>query len=117
MKTQKTQQKKQIDNQNQPYFQEWLSSKVDPEIINLNVSYYDGDLALEALLGNALEKIGEGQKVPHSQQFATTSVASLLRKYEHIKEGGWWCAGVDVKDNFKDSDWGCFKPDSPRTLS
>ena len=117
MKTKKTQPKKEIDNQDKPYFQEWLSSKVDPEIIDLNVQYLDSDYALEALLGNSLEKMGEGQKVPHSQQYATTSVASLLRKYEHIKEGGWWCAGVDVKDDFKDSDWGCFKPDAPRNLN
>lgn len=101
-------------NTDKPYFQEWLNSQVDPEIIELNVKYIKGRTALEYLLGNALEKIGEGQKTPHSQQYTTTPVQRLLAKYTHVEDGGWWASGVDILNGFKESDWGCFKPDNPR---
>lgn len=108
-----TKSKPKIDK-SAPYFQEWLASKVNPEIIALNVSYYKGRAAQEVLLGNAMERIGEGQQTPHSQQYATAPVGKLLTRYSHIEDGGWWCAGVDVLKEFKRADWGCFKPDKPR---
>ncbi len=118
MKTaKKTTQNKTFPNEKEPYFQEWLASKVDPEIIELNVEYLKGNYALEALLGNALEKIGEGKKTPESNQYATAPVSRLLNKYQHLVNGGWYCAGVNVTKNYEDSEWGCFKPDNPRTDS
>ena len=109
----KTKAQLKIDKE-KPYFKEWLASKVDPEIIALNVEYYQGRAAQEALLGNAMERIGEGQQTPHSQQYATTPVANLLNRYSHIEKGGWFCSGVDVLKEFKKADWGCFKPNEPR---
>ena len=104
-------------NKEKPYFKEWLASKVDPEIIELNVKYLKSRTALEYLLGNALEKLGEGQKTPHSQQYVTTPVEKLLAKYAHVEDGGWWASGIDILDKFKEAEWGCFKPDKPRLSS
>ncbi|MGL5874204.1 MAG: VapE domain-containing protein, partial [Xenococcaceae cyanobacterium] len=36
-----------------------------------------------------------------------------LRKYQHVEAGGWWCNGIDLLTG-QGSQWGCFKPDSPR---
>ena len=112
----KTKAQLKIDKE-KPYFKEWLASKVDPEIIELNVKYLKGRTALEYLLGNALEKLGEGQKTPHSQQYVTTPVEKLLAKYAHVEDGGWWASGIDILDKFKEAEWGCFKPDKPRLSS
>nr|MDJ0728215.1 DUF3854 domain-containing protein [Prochloraceae cyanobacterium] len=37
-----------------------------------------------------------------------------LDRYRHCETGGWWCSGVDIVTG-AESDWGQFKPDSPRT--
>jgi hypothetical protein len=49
--------------------------------------------------------------------------AGMLKRYDHIDAGGWWCsAGVDSR-SFKDLQpghkpkeqiWGCYKPNAPR---
>jgi predicted P-loop ATPase len=105
MKTKKEQQKVEIDNQDQPYFQEWLESKVDPEIINLNVKYLEGNSPNEYLLyglGNE-ERINSG-----------VLRKNWLDRYSHLFGGGWWCSGVDITKQFADADWGCFKPNEPK---
>lgn len=40
--------------------------------------------------------------------------AEHKRKYQHLDHGGWWCSTLEP--NGADSDWGCFKPNSPRTV-
>ncbi|WP_013320987.1 VapE domain-containing protein [Gloeothece verrucosa] len=47
-----------------------------------------------------------------------------LQKYRHLDDGGWWCSGVDINSFVPhslvnkcyglDSEWGCFKPNTPR---
>jgi len=38
-------------------------------------------------------------------------------KYFPLENGGWWCNGVDVLNNFEPELWGQFKPKTPRTTS
>jgi hypothetical protein len=92
---------------------EWIASAVHPEIINLNVSSLSGDEALERLAENAIEAIGEDQKVPHSYQYVTSPVAKILDRYKDMSGEGWWASGIDILSG-EDSPWGCFKPDKPR---
>ncbi|WGV29078.1 DUF3854 domain-containing protein [Halotia branconii] len=49
--------------------------------------------------------------------------ASMLNKYSHIEDGGWWCnSGVDPRvfadlqpgDKPDQKLWGCYKPNNPR---
>lgn len=95
------------------HFQEWLSSAVDREIIELNVESLGGDTALERLTENAIEAIGKGQKVPHSLQYVTSPVAKILHRYKDMSDQGWWASGIDILTG-EASQWGCFKPDKPR---
>lgn len=95
------------------HLNEWRSSAVHPDIINLNVESLSGDTALERLTENAIEAIGKGQKVPHSYQYATSPVAKILSRYRDMSGEGWWCSGIDILSG-EDSQWGCFKPDKPR---
>lgn len=86
------------------HFQEWLSSAVHPEIIQLNVESLGGDAAYEALLYG----------VPNSARINTGRLSSgWLKKYGHLEDGGWFCCGVDVLTH-KASRWGCLKPNTPR---
>ncbi len=41
---------------------------------------------------------------------------SLLKKYRHLEDGGWYCGTLDVLTG-SDSLWGCFKPDKPRIIT
>jgi hypothetical protein len=95
------------------HFRGWLSSAVSPDIIALNVRSLSGDEAIERLTENAIERIGEGQRVPHSHQYATGPVKKILDRYRGMSDDGWWCAGIDVLTG-EPSPWGCFKPDRPR---
>ena len=38
-----------------------------------------------------------------------------LQRYSHIGAGGWWCSGLDPLKNWQFMEWGCFKPNQPRT--
>jgi hypothetical protein len=95
------------------HFQEWRSSAVDPDIINLNVESLGPGEAIERLTENAIEAIGKDQKVPHSYQYATAPVAKILNRYKDMSDQGWWAGGIDVLTG-QPSRWGCFKPDRPR---
>lgn len=101
------------------HWQEWLASGVLPEIITANVLSLTGDLAYDYLLySNKLDRRNDGR------------VANwVLRRYCHIEQGGWWCAGEDLiglKQSLQSrspalseplravrSLWGQFKPDQP----
>lgn len=95
------------------HFQEWRSSAVDPDIINLNVESLGPGEAIERLTENAIEAIGKDQKVPHSFQYATAPVAKILDRYSDMSSEGWWASGIDILIG-EPSQWGCFKPDRPR---
>jgi hypothetical protein len=86
------------------HFQEWRSSAVDPEIVQLNVESLSGDAAYEALLYG----------LPNTARTNTGRLSSgWLKKYSHLEDGGWFCSGVDVLTG-QPSRWGCFKPNTPR---
>jgi predicted P-loop ATPase len=87
------------------HLQDWQKSGVDRNLTCLNIISVSGDNAYEKLLygldGSARRNDGRLRDY-------------YLNKYKHLDYGGWWCSGIDVLTG-KDSDWGCFKPDRPRT--
>ncbi|MCA2553025.1 MAG: DUF3854 domain-containing protein [Microcystis sp. M04BS1] len=86
------------------HFQEWRSSAVDPEIIELNVESLSGDAAFESLLYG----------LPNTARTNTGRLSSgWLKKYSHLEDGGWWASGIDILTH-QPSRWGCLKPDTPR---
>ncbi len=83
--------------------QEWQNSCVDEQLINLNVTALEGTSPSEYLLySDALPRRNDG-RVSHS----------ILKRYQHTEQGGWWCSGVDLLTGDEDL-WGCFKPNFPR---
>ncbi|MEA5583165.1 plasmid replication protein, CyRepA1 family [Nodularia harveyana UHCC-0300] len=38
-----------------------------------------------------------------------------LQRYNHVTAGGWWCSGLDPLNNWQSMEWGCFKPNQPRS--
>jgi Domain of unknown function (DUF3854) len=95
-------------------WQEWLDSGVDPEIIALNVKTLTGNITHQYLLEDAIAKLGAGKQTPHSNQYVTSEVSKLFKRYAHTLAGGWWCSGVDPLNNYDPMGWGCFKPNNPR---
>ena len=78
------------------HLNEWLSSAVHPDIINLNVESLGPGEAIERLTENAIEAIGKDQKTPHSYQYATSPVAKILDRYSDMSSEGWWASGIDI---------------------
>ncbi len=88
----------------EPHWNEWLASAVDPEIIVLNLLSLSNNLPYDYLLYSvSVPRRNDGRLRDH-----------VLQKYRHIEQGGWWCSGVDPLDNCNPMLWGCFKPDKPR---
>ncbi|MGK7933643.1 MAG: plasmid replication protein, CyRepA1 family [Microcystaceae cyanobacterium] len=85
------------------YLQEWQQSCVDRQLIDLNVTALQGAAATDYLFySDQLPRRNDGRVSE-----------SLLQRYQHTEQGGWWCAGIDITTGEKDI-WGCFKPNSPR---
>jgi Domain of unknown function (DUF3854) len=85
------------------HWQDWQSSRVDPDIIRANVVSLDGNAAYSYLLyAPGLDRSRSGRLS-----------AGLLYRYSHLDEGGWWCNGSDPLNNWQPMLWGCFKPDRP----
>ncbi len=83
--------------------QEWLNSCVDQQLIDLNVTALEGTSPSEYLLySDELSRRNDGR-----------ISNSILKRYQHTEQGGWWCSGVDVMTGDDDL-WGCFKPRQPR---
>jgi hypothetical protein len=86
------------------HLREWKESEVNPLIIHYNLQSLAGDLSYNFLF----------HSLPHSERRNTGQLRSYwLNNYAHIEAGGWWCSGIDLV-TLNDSDWGCFKPDTPR---
>jgi Domain of unknown function (DUF3854) len=86
------------------YYQEWLNSAVDSDIIRLNVQPLSETTPYEYLLYG----------LPDSERRNDGRLRDYwLKKYQHVESGGWWCSGVDVL-TLQDSLWGGFKPNCPR---
>ncbi|MDJ0553645.1 MAG: DUF3854 domain-containing protein [Microcoleaceae cyanobacterium MO_207.B10] len=85
------------------YFQEWTNSCVDDQLIHLNVVPLEGQRPYEFLFYS--------DAIPRRNDGRVTS--EILKRYQHIEEGGWWCSGIDLLSGEEDL-WGCFKPSQPR---
>ena len=86
------------------YLQEWQASCVDEQLTRLNVTALEGSSPSEYLFySDALPRRNDGRVVN-----------SILQRYTHTEEGGWWCSGVDLLTGEEDM-WGCFKPKHPRS--
>ncbi len=89
---------------NQRHWEEWLQSRVAPEIIWDHIKSLVGATPYEYLCySDKLERTNTGRLVSH-----------IIRQYAHTEQGGWWCSGIDPLNNWQPMLWGCFKPDSRR---
>jgi hypothetical protein len=85
------------------YLQEWQESCVDEQLTHLNVTALDGDRPYDYLFyADSIPRRNDGR-----------IGESLLKRYQHLENGGWWCSGIDILTGDNDL-WGCFKPISPR---
>ncbi|MBE9007426.1 DUF3854 domain-containing protein [Fortiea sp. LEGE XX443] len=80
-------------------------SSIDLYLAQLNFKSLQGAIAYEYLLISEL--------LPRTNVGMIKS--GWLQRYSHITTGGWWCAGLDPLNNWQLMEWGCFKPDQPRT--
>lgn len=92
------------------HLQEWRDSQVPSEIIEANVLSLESDRVYDWLFTAANLPRRNDRRV----------VDWVLRRYRHVEEGGWWCAGEDLVELKKQSTyslirtlWGQFKPDQP----
>jgi Domain of unknown function (DUF3854) len=84
---------------------EWADSAISDSLIKHNLISVDGDEAFEYLVYAIKDRRNDGRLRDN-----------VLNAYKHINNGGWWCAGVDLKTGDR-LDWGCLKPDTPRSAS
>lgn len=86
------------------HWQEWVQdSAVEAELTSLNVRSLSGNSSYIYLLYSP--------KLPRTNTGRLSS--SVLNRYRHLDDGGWWCNGVDVLTG-EDCLWGCFKPNNPK---
>ena len=113
------------------HWNEWVESRVHPEIILSRLQSIEGQQVIERLLDKKLEFFGNFEKVGQEwkrrklgSQTANAEMRYQLDKYQSLAEGGgWWVnSGVDPR-HFSDlkpgevpqrSTHGTFKPDMPR---
>ena len=82
---------------------EWNASCVDQQLTQLNVTSLDGYRPLDYLLySDTLPRRNDGRVCDR-----------ILKRYQHLYQGGWWCSGIDLLTGLEDL-WGCFKPVQPR---
>ncbi|MEC4991646.1 MAG: plasmid replication protein, CyRepA1 family, partial [Oscillatoria sp. PMC 1068.18] len=83
------------------------------EIVRLNVRHLSGEAPKEELL--------YGYERRDIQRNNGTWKSWVQKKYRHTESGGWWCGTTDVLASAsgvsRNSQWGCFKPFTPRTVS
>lgn len=101
---------------NQKHLSEWLNSGVRPDLIELNVRTIDTSVPPEQTgLGTAIADCPH-QLLLYSENLPRHKTGrlseSVIKRYRHLALG-WYCAGLDAI-TLKNSQWGCFKPDSPR---
>jgi len=83
--------------------EELHGSAIPDELADLNFASLEGRAAAESLL-YALEDCRNDGRLRNG----------VLRKYRHVEHGGWWFGGVDPRSGER-IEWGCFKPDRPRS--
>jgi Domain of unknown function (DUF3854) len=79
-------------------------SRIHPDLIKLNFFHLEGN--------NALDRLFISDKLKRTNSGAVS--VSILKRYRHVEEGGWWVSGVDVLNKYSDDLWGQFKPLQPR---
>ncbi len=85
------------------HWQEWGESGIDSEIAALNFKSLSGNAAFDYLLySDKISRRNDGRLRDGD-----------MRRYAHLSNGGWWCSGINIITG-EDSDWGCFKPNTPR---
>lgn len=85
------------------HWQEWGESGIDSEIAALNFKSLSGNAAFDYLLySDKISRRNDGRLRDRD-----------MRRYAHLSNGGWWCSGINIITG-EDSDWGCFKPNTPR---
>lgn len=85
------------------HLQEWGNSCVDDQLTSLNVTPLNGQDPYNYLLySDTIPRRNDGRVKSH-----------ILKRYQHIEQGGWWCSGIDLLTGGDDL-WGCFKPSQPR---
>ncbi len=85
------------------YLAEWTNSGVDRQLTKLNVTPLEGQGPYQYLFYS--------QDIPRRNDGRVKS--QMLKKYQHLEDGGWWCSGVDILTGQMEN-WGCFKPVQPR---
>ena len=91
---------------NESHWNEWVhDSAVDPVLTSLSV------VSLEGLA--VYDRLFVSDELPRRNGGRVSD--TVYKKYFSLENGGWWCSGVDVVDNFEPELWGQFKPDTPRT--
>jgi hypothetical protein len=98
--------KEQLPNQltSTEYQELHQGSGIHPDLIALNFFHFEGNTALDRLfIAEKLKRTNSG-----------TISYSILKRYRHVEEGGWWVSGVDVLNQYSDDLWGQFKPTKPR---
>jgi uncharacterized protein (DUF927 family) len=89
----------------QKHLDELLASAIDPQIIELNFKSLDGEITEDGCA--AADHLLYVKGVDRRSQ----GNAHYLRL-----GAGWWCGGgVDLMTFLLMAEWGCFKPDQPRT--
>jgi putative DNA primase/helicase len=85
-------------------------SAIAPDIATLNFQYLEASTDSEysaawdyVVYDSSLDKYRNDGRLRDKE----------LKTYDHLNDGGWWCAGLDILTG-KDSEWGCFKPNRPR---
>ncbi len=91
-----------FDRLTEPHLAELQASSIDQQIVTLNFESLDGESTADALLYS-----------PNIKRKNCGGVSAKYQKYQDLGDG-WWGAGIDINTN-KPMNWGCFKPDSPRT--
>lgn len=85
------------------HLQEWGQSCVDDQVTRLNAIPLEGLRPYDYLLySDAIPRRNDGRLTN-----------PILKRYQHLEKGGWWCSGIDVLTGEYDL-WGCFKPLQPR---
>jgi hypothetical protein len=79
-------------------------SGIHPDLIKLNFFHLEGQVALDRLF------ISETLKRTNSGAISY----SILKRYRHVEEGGWWVSGVNILNDYAEDLWGQFKPLQPR---
>ena len=80
-------------------------SSIDVDLAQLNFKSLQDASALEYLLIS--------QHLPRTNTGMVKN--SWLQRYNHVTAGGWWCSGLDPLNNWQSMEWGCFKPNQPRS--